>query len=129
MPDHDDVADLDDIDRELKDREIIGVLRRGEIGDVAVDEQFAGTDTDDLVRGDAAIGTADPEILRRLLAFQPLEEFRVGETMRFAQARLLAFRSSSMEPLFKEVCAARPAAWRSEAARPRPSDFWSHFSG
>ena len=74
MADHDDMLDLEHIDRELQHREIVGVLGRGEIGDIAVDEQFARLQVDDLVGGHPAVGAADPEILRRLLALQPLEE-------------------------------------------------------
>jgi hypothetical protein len=47
------------------------------VGDVAVDEHFARREADDLVGGDARIGAADPEILRRLLVREAREVFRV----------------------------------------------------
>ena len=78
MADHHDVLDLEHVDRELQHREIIGVLRRGEVRDIAVDEQLAGIEIDDLVGGHAAVGAADPQILGRLLAFEPTEETGVG---------------------------------------------------
>jgi hypothetical protein len=83
MPHHD-VLHLDHIDRELQ--------HGGEIGDIAVHEQFARIEIDDLIGGHAAVGAADPEVFRRLLAHQPLEEAASVETIRAAQARLLALR-------------------------------------
>ena len=38
MANHHDVLDLDDVDGELQHRQIVGVLRRGQIGDIAMDE-------------------------------------------------------------------------------------------
>ena len=78
MADHHDVLDLEHVDRELQDGEIIGVLRRGEVRDIAVDEKLARIEIHDLVRGHAAVGAADPQILGRLLAFEPTEEIGVG---------------------------------------------------
>ena len=78
MADHHDVLDLEHVDGELQHREIVGVLRRGEIGDVAMDEQLAGVEVDDLVGRHAAVGAADPQIFRRLLARQPAEEIGVA---------------------------------------------------
>jgi hypothetical protein len=43
-----------------------------------MDEQLAGIEPDDLVGGHAAVGAADPQILRRLLALEPHEEARVA---------------------------------------------------
>jgi hypothetical protein len=70
MPDH----DLEDVDGELKHRQIIGILGRREIGDVAVHEQLAGIEADDLVGGNPAVGAADPQIFRCLLALQTPEK-------------------------------------------------------
>ena len=78
MPDHQDVLHLQYVDRELQHGEVVGVLRRSEIGDVSVNEELTGIEADDLVGGHPAIGAADPQILRRLLALEPLEEVRVG---------------------------------------------------
>src|SRR5580700_6605637 len=74
MPNHDDVLDLEDVDGELKHRQIVGILGRRQIGDVAVHEQLAGIEADDLVRRNPAVGAADPQILRRLLARQTPEK-------------------------------------------------------
>ena len=78
MADDHDVLDLQHVDGELQDREVVGVLRRGEVGDVAVHEQLAGIEPDDFVGRHAAVGAADPEIFGRLLAFQAAEEAGVG---------------------------------------------------
>ena len=68
VADDQDVLHLQHVDGELQDGEVVGVLRRREIGDVAVDEELAGIEVDDLVGGHPAVGAADPEIFRRLLA-------------------------------------------------------------
>jgi hypothetical protein len=78
MPDHDDVLDPQDVDRELEHGEIVGVLRRREIGDVSVHEQLAGVEVHDFVGGHPAIGAADPQILRRLLVYEAPEKAGVG---------------------------------------------------
>jgi len=98
MPDHHDVLHLQHIDCELQHGQIVGVLRGRQVGDVAVHEQFAGIEADDLVGGHPAVGTADPQILRRLLAFEPPEES--GDRPRSSappQARLFVFKCSSMD--------------------------------
>ncbi len=77
MADHHDMLDLQHIDGELQHRKIIGVLGRGQIGDIAMDEQLAGIQIDDLIGRHAAVGAADPEIFRGLLARQPAEEIRI----------------------------------------------------
>ena len=74
MADHDDVLHLEHVDGELQHGEIIGILRRREVRDVAVDEELAGVDADDLVRGNPAVGAADPQVFRGLLVHQPLEK-------------------------------------------------------
>ena len=92
MPHHHDMLHLEDIDSELKHRQVVRILRRGQVGDVAVHEEFAGIEVDDLVGGYPAVGAADPQILRRLLAFSRLKKPASAATLRSAQARLLAFR-------------------------------------
>ena len=74
MSHHDDVLYFQHVDRELQHREIVGVLRGSEVGDVAVHEQLAGIEVDDLVGRHPAVGAADPQIFRRLLAFEPPKE-------------------------------------------------------
>ena len=73
----DDVSHLQEIDRELHDRQTIQVGVDDDVGHVAMDEQFAGRETDDFVRRDAAVGATDPEILRRLLAGKFEKEIRL----------------------------------------------------
>ena len=98
VTDHDDVLHLDDVDCELQDGEVVGVLRRRQIGDVAVNEQLARIEVDDLVGRNAAVGAADPEILGRLLALQPLEEARVGGDLAFCPGAV--FRLQVIEHSF-----------------------------
>src|SRR5437763_7121490 len=76
MSDDDDVLHLEHVDCELKDRQVIGVLRRGEIRDVAVDEQLPRTEIDDGIGRHAAVRAPDPQILRRLLRREPAKELR-----------------------------------------------------
>ena len=61
---NDDVAHLQDVHRELHDRETIEIRVDHQVGDVAMDEEFAREDADNLVRGNAAVGAADPQIFR-----------------------------------------------------------------
>jgi hypothetical protein len=49
VPDDQDMFDVQRIDGEQEHREVVGVLRRSEVGDVAVHEQFARIKPDDLV--------------------------------------------------------------------------------
>src|SRR6187399_1662680 len=62
----DDVLDSEDLNRELQDRETVHVRVIDEIGDVAVDEHFAGEETDAARRCNAAIRASDPEVFRSL---------------------------------------------------------------
>jgi hypothetical protein len=70
----DDVPDLQHVDRELENRQTVKVGVDDEIRDVAVHEELAGKQSDDLVRRHAAVGAADPEEFGRLLGAQTLEE-------------------------------------------------------
>ena len=78
VTDHHDVLHLDHIDGELEHRQVVGILRRCQVGYVAMDKQFSWIEIDDFVRRDAAVGTADPQIFGGLLALQPFEESGVG---------------------------------------------------
>jgi hypothetical protein len=74
--DHD-VLHFEHIDRKLEDGQIIGILWRGEVRDIPVDEKLSWVETNDCVGGHATIGTTDPQVFRRLLAFESQEEIRV----------------------------------------------------
>ena len=73
VADDHDVLDPEQIDGELNDGKAVQVGMYDDVRDVAVDEHFAGRQADDLVRGDARIGAADPEILGRLLVREARE--------------------------------------------------------
>ena len=96
VPHHQDVLHLQHVDGELQHGEVVGVLRRREIGDAAVHEKLARIEADDLVGRNPALGAANPQIFRCLLTFELLEEAGVAKTFRSAQTRLFAFSCSSM---------------------------------
>jgi hypothetical protein len=72
MADHHDVPTLS-VDGELDHRQAVEIGVHDDVGDVAVDEQLARQQADDLVGRHARIRAADPQVLRRLQARQ-LEE-------------------------------------------------------
>ena len=55
MPAHDRVLDAEHLDGVLQDREAIEIGVHDEVGDIAVDEDLARGQTDDLIRRHAAI--------------------------------------------------------------------------
>ena len=67
VADHDDVLDLQHVGRELDHRQAVQVRVHDDVGDVAVHEQLARHQADDLVGRHPAVGAADPQVLRRLL--------------------------------------------------------------
>lgn len=73
----DHVLNLEDIDRVLQDSEQVEIGFRDDIGDIAVDEDFAGCEAGDLVGGHAAVRAADPEVLGCLLVGEFGEERRI----------------------------------------------------
>ena len=83
VPADDDVLNLEDIHRVLQHRETIQVRVDDDVGDVAVHEELARQQADNLVGGDAAIGAANPEVAGILLLGQGLEESRVLATNAF----------------------------------------------
>ena len=95
VADDDDVLDLQHVDRELQHREAVEVGVHDDVGDVAVDEQLARRETDDLVGRHAAVGAADPEVSRRLLLA------RVGEEIRIAVAQARGPRAVAFEQVFE----------------------------
>ena len=92
MPDHEDMLHPQHIDGELQDREVVGVLGRGEIGDIAVDEELARIEVHDLIGGHPAVGAADPEIFRRLLALEPAEEAGLGGNPAFGPGAVVGYQ-------------------------------------
>src|SRR5690606_4489630 len=77
VPDDENVLDLEHVDRELDHRHAIEVGVHHHVGDIAVDENLAGNQVDDLVGGHARIGAADPQVLGRLLLRKLSEETRI----------------------------------------------------
>ena len=74
MSHHHDMLDLEHVDSKLEHRQIVRILWRSEICYIAVYEQLAGIEADNRIRRHAAVGAADPEIGRRLLALEATEE-------------------------------------------------------
>jgi hypothetical protein len=66
VADHHDVLDLEHIDRELDHRQAVEVGMHHHVGDIAMDEDLARQQADDLVGRHARIGAADPQVFRRL---------------------------------------------------------------
>jgi len=62
------MGNLQHFDRVLHDREAVEIGMHHDIRNVAVHEQFTRRKADDLVGGDTAVGTADPEVPRCLLS-------------------------------------------------------------
>jgi hypothetical protein len=48
------------------------------IADIAVDKKLSGCKIDNFVCRDAAVGTPDPEVVRRLNRAEPLKKMRVA---------------------------------------------------
>jgi hypothetical protein len=71
---HHDVLDLERVHRELDHRQRIQVGLGHHIGHVAVHEQLARQQAHQLIGRHAAVGAADPQVLRRLLLEQAGEE-------------------------------------------------------
>ena len=70
----DDVLHLQHVDGELHHAEAVQIRVHHHVGDVAVHEQLARQQPDDLVGRHAAVGAADPQVLRFLLAQEVGEE-------------------------------------------------------
>jgi len=67
-------------------------LRRSEIRYVSVDKEFARVEAHNLVGRHSAVGAADPQILRRLLAFEPSEKVGVGRNHPFHPGAIVCFQ-------------------------------------
>ena len=99
VADHHDVLYAQLADRVLDDRQTISVGVVDEIGDIAMHEDLAGHQVDDLVGGNAAVGASDPEELGRLLCGEPAEETGV-----------LVFHAARPAPIVPEQFAQQPHA-------------------
>jgi hypothetical protein len=77
VPADDDVAHLQNIHGELHGGQAVQVGMNDEIGDVPVNEQLAGQQTDNLISRHPAVRAADPQELRRLLPRKLLKKLRV----------------------------------------------------
>ena len=73
---------MEHVDGELQRRQAIEIGVHDDVGDIAMDEDLAGREVDDLVRRHAAVRAADPEIARRLLLLE------VGEEIGLAGAQI-----------------------------------------
>jgi hypothetical protein len=92
MADDHDVFDLEDIDGELDHRQAVEIGVHDDVGDVAVDEQLARQQTDDLVGRHARIRAADPQVLRCLQRDSLRKYSESISCMRLDQARLKSNR-------------------------------------
>jgi hypothetical protein len=63
VADDEDVLHLEMVHGELDDGHAVQIAMDDDVGDVAVDKQFPREQSDNLVRGDAAVGAADPHVL------------------------------------------------------------------
>jgi hypothetical protein len=86
---HDDVLDLELLDRVLDDRERADVIRDDHVGDVAVHKHLAGREPCDLLGGHARVGAADPEIPWRLLLGRARKERRLDAHLGVAPAAVV----------------------------------------
>ena len=77
VPHHDHVPHVQHFDGVLQHRQAIHVGWMHHIRHIAMHEDFARQQVHNFIRRHAAIGTADPQILRILLRRQVLEEMRV----------------------------------------------------
>ena len=78
MADHHDVTHLEYVDGELHHRQAVEIGVHHHVADIAMDEDFAGHEAGDFVGRHARVGTADPQIFRRLQVGQLAEELAVA---------------------------------------------------
>jgi len=74
---HHDVFDTQDVNSVLEHRQAVQVGVNHKVGHVAMDEELTRKEPDDLVGGNSAVGAADPQVARRLLVKQAVEEVRL----------------------------------------------------
>ena len=78
VPAHDHVLHPEDVHGVLQHREAVQVGVHDDVRDVAVHEHVARLEAHDLVGRDAAVGAADPEVLRLLSHGEIAKEAGVG---------------------------------------------------
>lgn len=78
MPADDHGLDAQRLDGVLQDGQAVEVGMHDEVGNVAMNEHLPGWQSDDLIGWHTAVGAADPQILRRLLGGEALDEIRIG---------------------------------------------------
>jgi hypothetical protein len=83
MPAHDHVLHLQRVHRVLEHRQAVQVRVDDDVGHVAVNEELAWQEPDDLVGWHAAVRAPDPEVVRHLLRDEAREEVGcLGEPLR-----------------------------------------------
>ena len=78
MPADNHMTHLEVLDREFQHGEDVEIARMDDIRDVPMHEARAGIEAEHVIRGHAAVGTADPEEFRRLLLGHAPEVIRIG---------------------------------------------------
>jgi hypothetical protein len=66
------------LDGELNHRETVEICVHHDVRDVPMHEELARRESHDLIGRHAAVGAADPQVFRRLLLGEPLEEIRIA---------------------------------------------------
>ena len=89
---YNDVLDPKVIDRKLQGRKDVQIARMNDIGDVAMNEDFAGVEAKHVVGRHPAIRAADPQVARRLLLRHAAEEFGLAAVLASAHATFLSNR-------------------------------------
>jgi len=133
MGDNQDMFDLQDVDGELKHAEVVCILRRGQVVDIAVHEQLARIKIDDLISRDAAVRTADPQVLGRLLRLHALEEAGVGRSLPLRPGAVVRFQvvehDAGLSPAVLRRKAALGVDWTAIRSENRTSLFGACLGG
>ena len=85
------VLDVQHLDGILQNRQAVEVGMHHEVGDIAMNEDLSGRQTDDLVRRHPTVGAADPQVLRVLLGHQATEELRIGANHILGPAAIVCY--------------------------------------
>jgi hypothetical protein len=131
----DHVPHAEDVDGVLQHGEAVEVRVHDDVRDVAMDEHLARCEPDDLIRRDAAVGAADPEVLRRLPIGEPREELGIvsdhvcrprpvvlEELREIDHSGTLSRRRGSTTTIVPwRICLSERSRSRSPTSRTRPS--------